>query len=203
MCNEYARRIALEKWRGEVGAASGLPPFEWEDQRIPNALAGAVSVRIGDTAPIIRLRDDRLVGTMTPWAWRTRVGKPVFNFVSEGRDFSDSDRVLILADGFYEYTTPKAAKVKLKDKHFFRMADEPWFWIAGIVKEGCFTMLTVEPGPDVAPYHDRQVVVLAPRAGLDWLTLSRPGGEILAPAPAGSLSVVTLRQDGVEIADPD
>jgi putative SOS response-associated peptidase YedK len=32
--------------------------------------------------------------------------------------------------------------------------------VAGIVKEGAFTMLTTEPGEDMRPYHDRQIVVL-------------------------------------------
>jgi putative SOS response-associated peptidase YedK len=30
-------------------------------------------------------------------------------------------------------------------------------------------MLTTAPGPDVAPYHDRQVAVLAPADWLAWL----------------------------------
>jgi putative SOS response-associated peptidase YedK len=40
--------------------------------------------------------------------------------------------------------------------------------IAGLWREGegnqppAFTMLTTEPGPDVAPIHNRQVVVLRP-----------------------------------------
>lgn len=44
-------------------------------------------------------------------------------------------------------------------------SDEPVFCIAGIwrshadVREA-FTMLTMEPGLDVAPYHNRQIAVL-------------------------------------------
>ena len=47
----------------------------------------------------------------------------------------------------------------------------PFMAIAGIWRETkadrppTFAMLTTEPGPDVAPYHDRQVVVLRPP---DW-----------------------------------
>lgn len=48
-------------------------------------------------------------------------------------------------------------------------------------------MLTTEPGPDVSPYHYRQIVVLPPPAGLDWLRLSRPAVEMLKPSSAGSL----------------
>lgn len=48
-------------------------------------------------------------------------------------------------------------------------------------------MLTTEPGPDVSPYHNRQIVMLPPPAGLDWLRLSRPAVEMLKPSPGWSL----------------
>jgi len=54
------------------------------------------------------------------------------------------------------------------------MKGEDWLWIAGIVKNGCFAMLIVKPGADIAPYHDRQIVVLPPVRGMEWLTLSQP-----------------------------
>ena len=69
---------------------------------------------------------------------------------------------------------------------------DSWFWIAGIVKDGAWAMLTTEPGPDVSPYHDRQIVVLPPAAGLDWLTLKSPATEILTPSSAGSLHVAKV-----------
>jgi putative SOS response-associated peptidase YedK len=31
-----------------------------------------------------------------------------------------------------------------------------------------FTMLTMEPGPDIAPYHDRQIVILTAPIGAGW-----------------------------------
>jgi len=200
MCNEYAREKSLDEIARAFSRIDGLPLFVWEDGRIPNDLAAKASVRISDTAPIVRLGDGKLVGAMTPWAWRAPSGKPVFNFQSEGRDFSHSDRVLIFATGFYEYTAPAAPKVKLKDQHLFTMPGEDWFWIAGIAREGAFTMLTTAPGPDIAPFHDRQVVTLKPQDGLAWLNLSRPPGEILKAGPAGSLQVRTLRRDGVSLA---
>jgi len=44
-----------------------------------------------------------------------------------------------------------------------------------------FTLLTTEPGPDVAPIHDRQMVVLE---CADWLAsydLTWPEAELLGP----------------------
>ena len=67
-----------------------------------------------------------------------------------------------------------------------------------MVKENAFSLLTTAPGPDLAPYHDRQIVLLPPAAGLDWLTLSRPQGELLQAPPAGALKVATIRKDGLE-----
>lgn len=53
-------------------------------------------------------------------------------------------------------------KKKRKDKWLFTKKDEPIFCIAGIWRDTpevgeAFTMLTMEPGPDIAPYHDRQI----------------------------------------------
>ena len=204
MCNEYARRKPLEQWAEDFGQTKPLPRFSWLNNRIPNDLEGKTSVRIGDAAPIVRVQDKELVGAMAQWAWKAPRGKPVFNVVSEGRDFSTSDRVLVVADGFYEFTAPQSPKVKLKDKHLFEMNGETWFWIAGIVKDGCFALLTTDPGPDLKPYHDRQIVVLRPAEGLDWLNLSRPQPEILKPPPFGALRATTVRRDGRPLSDePD
>jgi putative SOS response-associated peptidase YedK len=55
-------------------------------------------------------------------------------------------------------------------------------------------MLTTSPGPDIAPYHDRQVVVLRPVDWSAWINLSKPESELLKPLPAGSLNEETVRQ---------
>ena len=60
-------------------------------------------------------------------------------------------------------------------------------------EELAFTMLTTEPGPDIAPYHDRQVVVLKPGDWAHWLFLTKPESELLRPLPKGSLEVETVR----------
>jgi putative SOS response-associated peptidase YedK len=71
--------------------------------------------------------------------------------------------------------------------------------IAGLWREGkgnqapSFTMLTTEPGPDIAAYHNRQVVVLPPRDWRSWLELSKPEKQLLLPLPEGSLKVETVR----------
>ena len=52
-------------------------------------------------------------------------------------------------------------------------------------------MLTTEPGPDVAPIHPRQVVVLGPGDWAQWLDGPDPEA-LLRPAPAGALQVARL-----------
>lgn len=186
MCNDYRVKIPPA---GYVEGFSQIKiPFKWATGGPPN-LEPREDVRIKDTAPVVRWAGDAAELTMLPWSWDQK-GRPVFNFRSEGRDFAKSERVLIPTDGFYEFTTPADPKQKLKDKWLFTLTGEPWFWIAGIVKEGAFTMLTTEPGPDVKPYHDRQVVVVPLARTADWLV--NAAADVLTPLPAGSLEVTAV-----------
>jgi len=133
------------------------------------------------------------------WSWPGPGGKPVYNFRSEGREFG-SGRCLIVADGFYEFTAPSDPKQKRKDRWLFASPDRGMMGIAGLVRAvpefgEAFTMLTTEPGPDVAPYHSRQVAVLPPAAWGAWLDGSAPAREVIAPLPAGSLAVTAAPRE--------
>jgi putative SOS response-associated peptidase YedK len=103
-------------------------------------------------------------------------------------------RCLIIADGFHEFTNPDDPNKKNKDKWLFTKQGEPWFCIAGIWRANpdvgeAFTMLTMEPGPDIAPYHDRQVAILDRRDWADWLDPAVSAKTVLKPLSAGSLTV--------------
>jgi putative SOS response-associated peptidase YedK len=50
-----------------------------------------------------------------------------------------------------------------------------------------------EPGPDVAPVHNRQVVVLRPENWAAWIHLTKAEGDLLQPLPEGSLDVKVVR----------
>jgi putative SOS response-associated peptidase YedK len=95
----------------------------------------------------------------------------------------------------FEFTGTKSPKTKWK----FTEAGENWFCFAGLWRlmplgsGEAFTILTTEPGPDVAPIHNRQVVVLDRADWLAWLDLTRPETEPLRPLPAGSLVVEQVR----------
>jgi putative SOS response-associated peptidase YedK len=153
-------------------------------------------IKITDTAPIMRTIDGEVdAGDLVQrrWSWLGQNGKPVYNFRSEGREFA-SGRCLIIADGFYEFTDPPDKKKKRKDKWLFTKRDRSWFCIAGIWRVNkdvgeAFTMLTMEPGPDIAPHHDRQIVILERSALADWLNPSISAKSIIKPLPAGVLHV--------------
>jgi putative SOS response-associated peptidase YedK len=119
--------------------------------------------------------------------------KPSFNFRSEKRDFGRSVQCLIPASHFFEFTAPADPKQKRKDKWRVTLDGADWFCIARIIRAdaidgaACFTMLTTEPGEDITPYHDRQVVVLRREDWGAWLDLTRPEAGLLRPLPAGSL----------------
>ena len=119
-------------------------------------------------------------------------GKPVFNMRSDGREFGH-DRCLAIADGFYEFTTPEDPKQKRKDCWLFEPT-EGELAIAGIIRSTpdvgeAFTMLTVPPGPDISPYHNRGVALLTPPQWRGWLDGSAKSVEALQPAVGGSLTV--------------
>jgi putative SOS response-associated peptidase YedK len=195
MCNDYRNRISARRL-AEAFSAIGIPLHFANG--VPN-LEPRDDIRITDRAPIVRPDGDGARLDMMRWSWPSPNGAPVFNFRSESRSFERAKRCLIPADGFYEFTAPRERKEKHKDKHkdkwLFTMNGTDLFGIAGVWRAGAakgedaWTMLTCAPGPDVAPYHDRQVVVLAPDKWAAWLGGTGNEREILVPSPAGTLTV--------------
>jgi putative SOS response-associated peptidase YedK len=170
-----------------------------------------IKIRFSEGSPNIQAREDIKITDMGPiirsfagapgegdllqrrWSWPGRNKRPVYNFRSDGREFTNN-RCLIVADGFYEFTDPAEKGKKRKDKWLFTKRNEPIFCIAGIWRETkdvgeAFTMLTMEPGPDIAPYHDRQIVILERETWADWLDPTVPARDLIKPLSAGSLLV--------------
>ena len=151
-------------------------------------------IAITDPGPVVRAGPSgEFELVVRRWSWPGPNCKPVYNFRSEGREFA-SGRCLIVADGFYEFTAPADPKQKRKDRWLFSDSDGGPIGIAGLLRTApeigeAFTMLTVEPGPDVAPYHSRQVAVLARHAWRAWLDHTASARELLRPLPEGSFAV--------------
>jgi putative SOS response-associated peptidase YedK len=188
MCNLYqleksvdaVRRLFAEQ-QIELTFPEGIPNFEPRD------------VRITEQAPIVRFDRDRGVAELVQrrWSWPAPGGKPVFNMRSDGREFS-KDRCLVLADSFYEFTAPDDPKQKRKTCWRFRPAGD--FAIAGLLRRDAkvgeaFTLLTVPPGEDIAPYHNRQIALLDPPQWRTWLDGSARSTKLLRSSETGKLVV--------------
>jgi putative SOS response-associated peptidase YedK len=169
----------------EVGFPEAVPNFQPRD------------VRISERAPILRAAGaggDGLELVERRWSWSGPSGKPVFNFRGEGRRFAPQERCVVPADGFYEFTAPADPKAKRKDRWLFEWPPHDWFGIAGLVRLDpklgeAFTLLTCPPGPDIAPYHNRQIVLLTPEDCLGWLDPAREASDFIGPLPGGNLRV--------------
>ena len=188
MCNEFRFKQSLDTLAEEFSQlrlplhwTGGAPNLEPRDSIRPTDPA-AVIVGSPDGAELRQLR----------WGFPPQGrGGPVINFRSDGRRFA-SGRCLVPADGFYEFTGVKSPK----SKWLFTAADPAlgtdFFCVAGLVRDDRFTMLTCPPGPDITPYHDRQIVILPRERWAEWLgpSLDAPA---CAPLPAGSLAVTQIR----------
>jgi len=195
MCNEHRRTIEL----GRISDAFAQLriPLRFSEGA-PN-LASLESIKITDPTAIVRAAgegDEGVELVQRRWSWPGPTGKPVFNYRGEGRAFGNSaqgGRCLIVADGFYEYSAPQDG-TKRKTRWLFTRPGEDVFCIAGLwradpkVGEAC-TMLTVEPGPDIAPYHSRQIVVLDRADWAAWIGGVTPAPDLLRPSPAGTFEV--------------
>jgi putative SOS response-associated peptidase YedK len=184
MCNEYRFKQSLDRLAREFAVlklplhwAGGAPNLEPRD-----------SIRPTDLAPIIVGSSDGAELKQLRWGFGQAGRAPVINFRSDGRRFPVG-RCLVPADGFYEFTGAKYPK----SKWLFTRADErELFCIAGLVRDDRFTLLTAEPGPDIAPYHDRQIAILHRKHWAAWLGPAEAQPP-LDPLPAGSLKVEQVR----------
>ncbi|MCJ8521227.1 putative SOS response-associated peptidase YedK [Pseudorhizobium tarimense] len=205
MCNDYEQHVRYAEYLRALEEQGLAAPDHQGEADLPRA----DDIRIGDFGPVIRAEGEGGVALSAmrfgfpPPAGQgsKKKGAPVFNFRSEGRSFVQSRRCLIPASAFFEFTGRKYPKAK----HRFTLKDAPFLCIAGLWREAggegeeksnqppAFTMLTTAPGPDVAPIHDRQVVVLRPQDWRHWLDLTKPEADLLRPLPARSLHVEEVR----------
>lgn len=191
MCNDYERHV---EWCAylEALAAAGL---DHSGDAAPEQLPPADDVRVRDHAPVLVQQGNGVALAPMLWGFAPpRKGSaPVFNFRGDGRRFANSRRCLIPASAFFEFTGTGHPKSKWR----FALPDRPVFGIAGLWRNEeavpSFTMLTVRPGEDMAPFHDRQLAVLTPGDWAAWLYLTRPEAELLRPLPRGSLAISLSR----------
>jgi putative SOS response-associated peptidase YedK len=193
MCNSYEQQVAYAAYRKAVDQHGLETPSSEAAADLPQA----DDLKIGDIGPVLVAAGNGVELKPMTFGWPAPRPKasPVFNFKSDGRSFKDSRRCVVILSGFFEFVGTKYPKAKYR----FALKDSPVMGIAGLWSEAddgslSFTMLTTAPGPDIEPYHDRQVCVLAPEDWSAWLFLTRPEAELLKPLPAGSLDVKLVRK---------
>jgi putative SOS response-associated peptidase YedK len=194
VCNDYEQHVRWGEYREMMHALELEIPSRQSELDLPQA----DDIRINDTGPVMRAAGNgiELLPMTFSFPPRRPGGAPVFNFRSEGRHFAKSNRCLIPASAFFEFTGKKYPKAK----HRFALKGSPITAIAAISRPGqgnqppSFAMLTTSPGLDVAPYHNRQVVVLRPEDWAAWIHLTKTEAELLRPLPEGSLKVATVRE---------
>lgn len=183
MCNQYRLRESLDKLAEAFGQLD--LPLGWEGGA-PN-LEPRDAIRPTDLAPVVVGRPGGAELKQLRWGFPRPSGGPVINFRSDGRRFPQG-RCLAPADGFYEFTGKRSPKTRW----LFTASDGAFFCIAGLIREDRFTLLTTGPGPDIAPYHDRQIVLLPRSDWRAWLSAEPDPPVSLSPVPGGTLVVERL-----------
>jgi putative SOS response-associated peptidase YedK len=198
MCNLFENKTSFRDLLEAFGQYR--PPILRPERHAAPNLRPLDAVRPTAMAPVVRAFAEGSELTQMRWGFipdRPKAG-PITNFRSEGRQF-EHGRCLIPATAFFEFTGARSPKIRWR----FTEVGRPWFCLAGVwrifqTQEGPserFSLLTTEPGADMAPYHDRQVVVLARETWNDWLGGARPAHHLLRPGAEGTLDV---RRDSPE-----
>jgi putative SOS response-associated peptidase YedK len=192
VCNDYEQHVVWAEYRKMLQLELGIP-VEGSEPDLPEA----DDIRVNEHGPVMRVAGNvvELVSMTFGLPPKGPRGGPVFNFKSEGRRFDKSNRCLIPATAFFEFTGKRYPKAR----HRLALKDTSFMGITGLWRETedgqpAFTMLTTAPSEDVKPYHDRQVAVLRPEDWAAWLYLTKPEAELLRPLPEGSLKVQTVRE---------
>lgn len=211
MCNRYGYNHPLKRLIEEF---SKLGSIAWDGLE---ANATHDQIRPTDRAPIIRavngsLEIDMLRWGLVPNTWRGPVkafmaqlrGNPLTNARAETvattgtfRDAYAARRCLVPATQYYEWTTdPERPKGKKLMWQFTVPAQAvfafPGLWDHADTADGpvdSFTLLTSAPGPDQAPYHNRQPVILERGQWAGWLDVTNDMAPIFRGSPAGSIAV--------------
>lgn len=147
-------------------------------------------------------------GLIPSWVKDPREFATLINARSEGaaekpsfRGSMRHRRCLVPADGFYEWTGKKGAKIphliRLKDRSVFAFAGLAEHWLGADGSElETMAILTTQANRDMAPVHDRMPVIIPPEDYGRWLDC-RPGTaegvlDLLRPLPEGWVDIVEV-----------
>ena len=227
MCGRYSVGVTPEELEEifEAPVSPGITLPRWNVAPTQQAPVVAVSSARPGERRIVPLR----WGLVPHWATDPSAGARHINARAETvetspafRDAFARRRVLVPADGFYEWSRSGGRKQPWWIHHArggllaFAGVRETWRpkAPAGDAAEGAapeplrtFAILTTAPNATVAPLHDRMPVVLEPRDWAAWLDPATPLERVralLRPAPEGLLEAraVSPLVNRVENDDP-
>jgi putative SOS response-associated peptidase YedK len=150
-----------------------------------------------DPAPLVRAEGEAARLEIVKWGFAPARPKmpPVINFRSDGRTFGRG-KALAPASHFFEFTEPADKKQKRKDQWTFTAQGGDLFCMAALWRPAqsdwpaSYSLLTREPGPDVQPFHSREIILVPQSMWRTWLFDDSYEGDDLPTLPAGSLKVV-------------
>lgn len=127
----------------------------------------------------------------------TLIDKPFFREAFRWR------RALVPADGWYEWPKKGADKAP----RYFSLKTGELFAFAGLWEPGNFAIITVDPCPLVARFHDRMPAMLPQAAESEWLDPKTPVErlrELLHPYPSEFLDArpVSSRVGSTAVDEP-
>ncbi|HEX5775374.1 MAG TPA: SOS response-associated peptidase family protein [Caulobacteraceae bacterium] len=180
MCNIYEHDLSWADYSAHMAAVD--MGVVGERVEMP-----ARQMRPSEPAPVIR-GDGRL--EMLKWGWSSP-GRPglVINIRSEGRRDPPAARGLTIPKAFYEYAGDKKPKSQFR---FTPLTNEPLAF-AVLCKGDAYSLLTCEPGAEVAPIHNRQPVLITRSDWRRWLTEANWPADLMRPSPPGTLRVEQTR----------
>jgi putative SOS response-associated peptidase YedK len=202
MCGRYRRRSDKQRIAELFAGSADLEElyFEPEDDVAP-----------GSVQPVIRInrKGERKISLMR-WGFKREDARLLFNARAEGitdvnfwkKSFS-LRRCIIPADSFFEWQKTQQGK---KPKFEFTIRDRKPFGMAGLWApwknpktnqwEDTFAIVTVDANETMAPVHDRQPVILAPRDYQEYLeSTERPPIHLLRIFPDDEMRAEGIDQE--------
>jgi putative SOS response-associated peptidase YedK len=204
MCGRYRRRSDKQRIAELFAASADLEElyFGPEDDVAP-----------GSVQPVIRIdsRGERKISLMR-WGFKREDAKLLFNARAEGitdvnfwkKSFS-LRRCIVPADSFFEW---QKSQQGTKSKFEFTIRDRKPFGMAGLWSpwknpktnqwEDTFAIVTVDANETMAPVHDRQPVILAPRDYQEYLeSTERPPIHLLRIFPDDEMRAEGIDQEPI------
>lgn len=162
MCNTYR----IKPKRGANSLA----------QRVSEATARLASELVRKSDPGVVVRADGRADLMR-WGFQRDFNPAINNARSDKlkggmwRDAFHERRCVIPMTLFYEWGPGMSGR---KQAHEFRDPEDDYLWAAGIWEEHselgpCYTMITTDSPPLMAPIHDRMPALLRPEEMQEWL----------------------------------